>query len=133
MLKFLFKNSQALQAWPSKFFFSGTILLWILCIMPFELSALFELREGQKKLPFEILSRGFSSFFLGLCFSSVVSTYIIVIKNRNNTEHPTILKKFTCLFAPFKQNLLSILFYPLLMTKLVSYPLIIFYISNGLY
>lgn len=77
-----------LNRMQSRFILSTTILFWIGCLLPFELSSLYELISNHDDLPFEVLSRCFAGFFLGICFASLISVTAIILKNMKHQYHP---------------------------------------------
>ena len=101
----------------NRYLFSGTISLFMCCLMPFGYASFVEIQNIKKTLPFKLASIASSFFILATIFFFLYSTTLIGIKGVQHYHNERFLKKYVSLLKPFKPRTLCLLYYPLFSWK----------------
>ena len=99
------------------FMYSGTVQLFLQCMMPFGYTSFIEIQSLNKTLPYKLTSVASSFFILATLLFFMYSTSIIGMRAKANYYNPRFLSMYGSLLSEFTCNTPSLMYYAIFSWK----------------
>ena len=120
IISLLFMNKcspERKQSISDNFLYSGTVQLFLCCMMPFGYASFIEIQQLSKTLPYKLISVASSFFILATLLFFLYSTTIIGMRAKANYYNPRFLSMYGSLLAEFSCSTPCLMYYAIFSWK----------------